>query len=58
MALYLGSSEKLQINFDNTIHRLNIYHSTSSAEGARLLTSDGYTLKDSNNAVLIAEENN
>lgn len=56
MTLHLGS-EKVKLNFDNTIHRLNIYHSTSSVEGARLLTSDGYTLTDSNNAVLIAEEN-
>ena len=48
MALYLGSSEKLQINSNNIAYYLNLYSDAPITNGIRLLSSDGNILRDSN----------
>lgn len=56
MALYLGSSEKLQINVNNIVYYLNLFSENSITNGIRLLSSDGYILKDSNGLYLTFKE--
>ena len=56
MALYLGSSEKLKINLNNITYYLNLFSETPITNGIRLLSSDGYTLKDSNGLYLTFKE--
>lgn len=56
MALYLGSSEKLVININNVIYHLNIFSTTPIVNGIKLLSSDGYILKDSNGLYLTSKE--
>ncbi len=56
MALYLGNSEKLKINLDDIIYVLNLYSTTSITNGVRLLSSEGYILKDSNGLYLTTKE--
>lgn len=56
MALYLGSSEKLQININNIKYYLNLFSKTPITNGIRLLTSNGYILKDSNGLYLTTKE--
>ena len=56
MALYLGSSEKLKITLNNIVYYLNLYSTKPITNGIRLLSSDGYTLKDSNGLYLTAKE--
>lgn len=46
MALYLGSSEELKINLDGVIYYLNLYSTTPITNGVRLLSKEGYILKD------------
>lgn len=57
MGLYLGSSEKLKINLNSVIYKLNLYsESTGSVvEGIMLLSSEGYMLKDINGLYLTVE---
>ena len=45
MGLYLGNSENLKVNLNNTI-----------TNGIRLLSSDNYTLKDSNGLYLTVKD--
>lgn len=48
MGLYLGSN-KCKLNLNDIVCYLNLYSDTSTAtNGIKLLTSDGYILKDSN----------
>lgn len=56
MALYLGSSEKLQININNIKYYLNLFSKTPITNSIRLLTSNGYILKDSNGLYLTTKE--
>jgi hypothetical protein len=55
MALYLGT-DKVQINLNGIIYSLNIFSENSILKGIRLLSSDGYVLKDSNGLYLTAKE--
>lgn len=56
MALYLGSSEKLKININNLEYYLNLFSEKPITNGIRLLSSDGYILKDSNGLYLTFKE--
>ena len=56
MGLYLGGSEKLKINLDNTTYYLNLYSLSPIANGALLLSFDNYILKDSGGLYLTAKE--
>lgn len=56
MALYLGSSEKLKININNVTHYLNLFFEAPITNGIRLLSSDGYILKDSNGLYITTKE--
>lgn len=55
MALYLGS-EKIKINLDSIIYHLNLYSNTPIVNGVLLMSSDGYTLKDTNNKYITTPE--
>lgn len=56
MALYLGSSEELNVILNGVIYHLNMYETTVITNGVKLLSSEGYILKDSNNIYLTAKE--
>ena len=56
MALYLGNSEKLKIILDNIVYRINIAFDANVENNIRLLSSDGYILKDSNGLYLTIKE--
>lgn len=56
MALYLGSSEKLQVNINNVKYYLNLFSKMPITNGIRLLSSNGYILKDSNGLYLTTKE--
>lgn len=56
MALYLGSSEKLQVKLDNIIYNINLFSSTLITNGGLLLSFDNYILKDSNGLYLTVKE--
>lgn len=56
MALYLGSSEKLQIILNNIIYCLNLYSEMPITNNIKLLSSDGYVLKDYNGLYLTFKE--
>ena len=56
MALYLGSSEKLKININGVVYCLNILFDTPIENGIRLLSSEGYFLKDSNGLYLTIKD--
>lgn len=55
MALYLGS-DKIKINLDGNICCLNLFSITPITNGIRLLSSEGYILKDSNGNYLTVKE--
>lgn len=52
MSLYLGNSKKLKINLNNIIYRFKLFSENPITNGIRLLSSDNYTLKDSNGLYL------
>lgn len=56
MALYLGSSEELKVNLNGVVCCLNLSTSTPITNFISLLSSDNYTLKDSNGLYLTVEE--
>lgn len=56
MALYLGSSDKLKININNVAYYLNLFSNIPITNGIRLLSSEGYMLKDSNGLYLTTKE--
>lgn len=56
MALYLGGSEKLKIVIDNINCHLKLFSTTPITNGVRLLSSEDYILKDSNNIYLTTKE--
>lgn len=56
MALYLGDSEKLKINLDYVLCKLNLYTTEIIINGIMLLSSDDFILKDTNGIYLTAKE--
>jgi hypothetical protein len=56
MALYLGSSEELKLILDGVVYRFNLFTSTPITNFIRLLSSDNYTLQDSNGLYLTVKE--
>lgn len=56
MALYLGNSEKLKININDSVFCLNLLFEKPITNGIILLSSDSYILKDSNGLYLTAKE--
>lgn len=56
MALYLGNSEKLKIYSDGVICYLNIFSTYPITNGIKLVSSDGYVLKDSNNLYITTKD--
>jgi hypothetical protein len=56
MALYLGGSEELKLILDGVVYRLNLFTSAPVSDFIRLLSSDNYTLQDSNGLYLTVEE--
>ena len=56
MALYFGNSTKLKINLNNVIYSLNLFSEAPITNGIRLLSSEGYILKDSNGLYLTTKE--
>ena len=57
MALYLGR-DKVKINLDNVVYYLNLFSEGLITNGVRILSSEGYILKDSNGLYLTTEEEN
>lgn len=55
MALYLGN-DKIKVNLDNAAYRLNLVYVVPSIVGVKLLSSDGYELKDLNGLYLMSKE--
>lgn len=55
MAFYIGSN-KQKIVSDGMTYCLNLYTSTPITNGIRLLSLDGYTLKDKNGLYLTVKE--
>lgn len=55
MPLYLGN-EKVKINLNGIIYKLNLYSSTKIEDIIRMLSSDGYILKDSNGLYIIPKD--
>ena len=55
MALYLGK-DKVKINLDGVVYKLNLLTDTSSATRCALLSSDNYVLKDINGVYLIPKD--
>lgn len=53
MALYLGNSNKLNINLNGIAYRLNLFFIASVTSDVRLLSSDNYILQDSSGIYLI-----
>lgn len=58
MALYLGNSEKVKIYINNVLYSLNLFSEIPIFNGARLLSSENYILKDSNGIYLTVKEDN
>lgn len=57
MALYLGGN-KVKININNAKYSMKFFSETLITNGIRLLSSEGYILKDSNGVYLTAKEGN
>lgn len=58
MALYLDNGKKLKIYLNGIKYCLNIFSTHPITNGIRLISSDGYILKDSNNLYLTTKPNN
>lgn len=56
MALYLGSYGKRKVILDNVVYYLNFVPETFIIYGIKLLSSDGYTLRDINGLYLTSED--
>lgn len=56
MAIYLGSGQKVKLNFGNSVCSLIIPSATPVLNEVKLLSSDNYILKDSNGIYLTAKE--
>lgn len=56
MALYLGNSEKLKIILDGKAYKINLYSEIPATNEIKLLSSDGYILKDINGLFITSKE--
>lgn len=56
MALHLGSSENLKVHLDGIVYYLNLYSKNPITNGVRLLSKEGYILKDSNGLYITTKE--
>lgn len=56
MAIYIGSSEKQKIILDGVVYRINFFTSTPITNSIRLLSSDNYTIQDSEGLYLTVGE--
>lgn len=56
MGLYLGNNTKLKINLNGVKYCLNIGSPLPSMDYIRLLSNDGYILKDLNGLYLIPKQ--
>jgi hypothetical protein len=56
MAIYLGGSEKLQVNIDDVKYFFKQFSEILITNGVRLLSSENYILKDSNDVYITAKE--
>lgn len=56
MALYVGSEEKRKVILDGVVYRFNLFTTVPITNFIRLLSSDNYTLKDSNGLYLTVKE--
>lgn len=56
MALYLGSGEKVKLNFAGLARSLNLFSGNLILNGVMLLSYNGYILKDSNGLYLTVKE--
>ena len=56
MALYIGNSEKMKIHLGDALKHLNVFSTVLITNGIRLLSSEGYILRDSNGAYLTAKK--
>ena len=57
MALYLGN-DKVKININDITYSMKLFSETLILNGIRLLSSEGYILKDANGLYLTAKEDN
>ena len=55
MALYLGSN-KVKVNMNEIQYSIHAVSTPINFEGVRLLTSDGFILKDKNGIYITAKE--
>ena len=55
MALYLGG-QKVKINLDGVVYCLNLFFNEPITDGVRLLSSNGYILKDLNGLFITIKE--
>lgn len=56
MGLRLGSGKPLKVNASHGICRFNLYTKTPITNGIRLLSSEGYILKDNKGVYLTVKE--
>lgn len=56
MAFYLGSLGNVKININDRRYKINFYSTTLISSGIRLLTSEGYDLKDSKEQILTVKK--
>lgn len=56
MGLYLGNSEKLKIRINNVVYTLNLFSEVPITNFAKILSLEGFMLKDSNGVFLTVEE--
>ena len=55
MALYLGNG-KVKISINDILHSMKFFSEIPITNGIRLLSSEGYILKDSNGVYLTVKE--
>ena len=55
MATYLGD-DKIKININGVVYKLNLFSTTPIFNGISLLSSESYILKDANGIYLTAKE--
>ena len=56
MALYLGNYNVHKVIFNNVIYHLNLFSEIPITNGIRLLSSEGYILKDSNGLYITSKD--
>ena len=56
MALYIGNDKKRKINLNGVTYCLNLFTTTPITNGTRMMSSDGYILKDSKGLFITTKE--